>query len=200
MAGNRWRDHYSERARQEKWLARSVYKLEEIDRKYNLLRKGQRVLDLGCYPGSWTQYCIRKIGQSGELAGIDLKRPDRFSAPNFRYINADILTIDTDWLRERLGPRDTVLSDMAPNTSGNRITDTSRSIELTEKALEISIAILKNGGHLLCKIFEGDDIRDFRQKVSCHFNTVRLIRPSAVRKGSREIYLLGLKFVKSGGG
>ena len=91
--GNRWEDHYARRARQEKWLARSVYKLEEIDRKFGLLRPGQRLLDLGCYPGSWSQYCTRRVGPKGDVVGLDLKAPEKFSAPNFRFIQADVLDL-----------------------------------------------------------------------------------------------------------
>lgn len=195
----RWKDHYSVKARAEKWLARSVYKLEEIDRKNGLFKPGQLVLDLGCFPGSWSQYCLKRIGNAGQVIGIDLKKPEHFSAPNFRFIKSDLLSADMDWIIEVIGPRDIVISDMAPNTSGNHISDISRSMELAEKAFEISLAVLKNGGHFLCKIFEGNELRDFRQKTSGYFNKLRLIRPSATRKGSREIYLLGLTFVKSGG-
>ena len=197
---NRWKDHYSLKARAEKWLARSVYKLEEIDRKNRIFHSGQHVLDLGCFPGSWSQYCIKKIGNSGGLIGIDLKKPERFSAPNFRFIKADLLSANVNWIRDEVGPRDIVISDMAPNTSGDRISDTSRSMELAEKAFEISLAVLKDGGHFLCKIFEGGELYDFKKKTSKHFKRVRLIRPSAIRKGSREIYLLGLTFVQSSGG
>ena len=194
---NRWEDHYSLKARAEKWLARSVYKLEEIDRKNGLFQSGERVLDLGCFPGSWSQYCIKRIGNSGSLIGIDLKKPERLAAPNFRFIKADLLSVDLERIRDEVGLRDIVISDMAPNTSGNRISDTSRSMELAEKAFEISLAVLKNGGHFLCKIFEGDELYDFKKKTSGFFKRVRLIRPSAIRKGSREIYLLGLKFIHS---
>ncbi|MBN2060906.1 MAG: RlmE family RNA methyltransferase [Deltaproteobacteria bacterium] len=194
-ASNRWKDHYSLKARSEKWLARSVYKLEEIDRKNGLFQPGHRVLDLGCFPGSWSQYCIKRIGNNGGLIGIDLKKPERFSAPNFRFIQADLLSADIDWIIDEVGLRDIVISDMAPNTSGNRISDTRRSMELAEKAFEISLAVLKNEGHFLCKIFEGDELYDFRKKISGCFKRVRLTRPSAIRKGSREIYLLGLNFI-----
>ena len=80
IKGDRWDDHYARRARDEKWLARSVYKLKEIDRRFKLIRQGYRLLDLGCYPGSWSQYCIKRIGPKGEVVGMDLKSPDRFSA------------------------------------------------------------------------------------------------------------------------
>ncbi len=193
VKGNRWEDHFSRRARDEKWLARSVYKLEEIDKKFKLIRQGHRLLDLGCYPGSWSQYGIKRIGKKGDVVGVDLKEPDRLSAPNFRFINADVLTLDIDWLTKKIGPRDAVISDLAPQTTGIKITDTSHSVELARKALAISLAVLQEKGHFLCKVFEGEDIRSFRNEFAGHFDQVRLIRPSAVRRGSREVYLLGLR-------
>ncbi|MBW2608951.1 MAG: RlmE family RNA methyltransferase [Deltaproteobacteria bacterium] len=193
---NRWKDHYTDRAREEKWLARSVYKLEEIDKKHRLIRRGQRLLDLGCYPGSWSQYCIKRVGDRGEVTGIDLKQPDRFSAPNFRFIEADIFHLDTDWLAREVGQRDAVISDLAPQTTGVRVADASRSLDLAERALEIALAVLKKNGHFLCKIFEGEDLKAFRDRSHSYFSQMRLIRPSAVRKRSREVYLLGLNRVK----
>ncbi|MBW1912804.1 MAG: RlmE family RNA methyltransferase [Deltaproteobacteria bacterium] len=195
--GNTWKDHYTDRAREEKWLARSVYKLEEIDRKHRLIRSSCRLLDLGCYPGSWSQYCIKKVGGTGEVMGVDLKKPDRFSASNFRFIEADILTLDIQWLARKAGKRDAVISDLAPRTSGIRVADASRSLELTERAFEIALAVLKRNGHFLCKIFEGEDLKDFRNRSSSHFKQVQLIRPAAVRKRSREVYLLGSGFIRS---
>jgi len=189
---NTWEDHYTRRARQERWLARSVYKLEEIDRKARLLRSGDRVLDLGCYPGSWSQYSVAKVGSRGEVVGVDLKRPDRFSSPWFRFIEGDVLSLDVAWIREQVGTRDLVISDLAPATSGISVTDTSRSIALCRCALEIALAVLKKGGHFLCKVFDGPEVKAFRTELAGHFARVQIHRPSAVRKASREIYLLAM--------
>ncbi|MBW1914569.1 MAG: RlmE family RNA methyltransferase [Deltaproteobacteria bacterium] len=192
---NSWKDHYTSRAKDEKWLARSVYKLEEIDKKYKFIKKGCRILDLGCYPGSWTQYCLKKLGNNGEIIGIDLNRPTRFKARNFRFIAADILELDPGQLAGEVGQLDAVISDLAPNTTGNSIADTARSMELVEKALEIALSVLKKEAHFLCKIFEGEDLKGFKDRVSAHFNNVRLIRPAAVRKKSREVYLIGMDMI-----
>jgi len=189
---NTWEDHYTRRARQERWLARSVYKLEEIDRKVRLIRPGDRVLDLGCYPGSWSQYSVVKVGPKGEVVGVDLKEPDRFSSPRFRFIAADVLSLDVAWLREQVGTRDLVISDLAPATSGISVTDTSRSIELARRALEVALVVLIKGGHFLCKVFEGPEVKAFRTELAEHFARVQTHRPSAVRKASREIYLLAM--------
>ncbi len=191
---NTWEDHYTRRARSEKWLARSIYKLEEIDKKYRLIRKGHRILDLGCFPGSWSQYCLRKIGPQGHVVGVDLERPVSLSAPNFRFIQGDILELDPEWLAKEIGPRDLVISDMAPRTTGIKIADASRSMELANKALEIALIVLKNERHLLCKVFQGEDQNRLKKRFGDFFDQMRLIRPSAVRKQSKEVYVLGSGF------
>lgn len=200
MKKNRWEDHYTRRARREKWLARSVYKLEEMDRKFNLIRKGGRLLDLGCYPGSWSQYGIRKVGPGGAVTGIDLTPPDAIHFPNFRFIKGDVLAMDPAWLRRQVGARDVVMSDLAPQTTGDRWADTVRSIRLAERAAEIARAVLGRGGRFVCKVFEGEDLAPFRADLAGHFRRVRLFRPGAVRKGSREIYLVALDRVQAPGG
>ena len=196
MKKNRWDDHYARRARDEKWLARSVYKLQEIDKKFRLIRKGDRLLDLGCYPGSWSQYGIKMVGPQGEVVGIDLTRTDRLSFPNFRFIKGDVLSLDLDRLIREVGPRDVLISDMAPQTTGIRLTDESRSLSLSKRAAEIALFLLKKKGCFVCKVFEGEDLKSFRTEISVHFRQVKVFRPKAVRKGSREVYLVGLEFVE----
>ena len=173
--GNRWKDHYTDRARKEKWLARSVYKLEEIDKKHRLISKGCRLMDLGCYPGSWTQYCIKKIGQGGKVVGVDLKKPERFGSPNFRFIQSDILELDVKLLADESGEMDLVISDLAPKTTGIGVADSSRSMELSEKALEIALSVLKKNGHFLCKIFEGEDLKEFKDRTRSYFKKVQYL-------------------------
>ncbi len=195
MKPNRWDDAYARRARDEKWLARSVYKLQQIDNKFKLIRKGSRVLDLGCYPGSWCQYALRKTGPQGQVTGIDLKRTDRLSSPAFRFIEADVLTLEPEKLALTIEARDLVLSDLAPATTGIRAADESRSLELADKAADIACALLNAGGHFVVKIFEGEDLNHYKEGVSGHFQQVRLFRPKATRKHSREVYLVGKGFV-----
>ncbi len=197
VKGNRWEDHYTRRARDEKWRARSVYKLEEIDIKFKLIREGFRLLDLGCYPGSWSQYSFKKVGPEGEVIGVDLKAPDRLRAPNFRFMEADVFKLDPGWLVGEVGSIDVVISDLAPQITGIRLADMSRSMELAGRALDIALTILKKKGHFLCKAFEGEDLKSFKDESSRSFSQMHIIRPSAVRKGSREIYLLGLGLVNT---
>lgn len=192
--GNKWKDHYTEKARDENWLARSVYKLEEIDKKYKLIKQGSHILDLGCFPGSWTQYCLKRAGQGGRIAGIDLQRPERVSSPNFRFIKGDILAVDPVAISQDIGKVDLVISDLAPQTTGNSFTDVCMSMSLAEKAFEVAVSALKMGGHFICKVFEGEDFKPFKDKVSGLFEQTRILRPSAVRKRSREVYLIGMNF------
>ena len=195
MKAKRWDDHYARQARDEKWLARSVYKLQEIDKKYKLIRKGDRLLDLGCYPGSWSQYGIKRVSSEGEVVGIDLTLPERLSFPNFRFIEHDILTVDTEWLIREVGPRDVVISDLAPQTTGIRVTDASRSMSLARRALGIALVLLKKKGHFVCKVFEGEDLKAFRSELSTHFRKIQTFRPKSTRKRSREVYMVGLGLV-----
>ncbi len=194
MKAKGWDDHYARRARDEKWLARSVYKLQEMDERFKLIRRGDRLLDLGCYPGSWSQYGVRKAGPEGNVIGIDLKKPDRFSSGNFRFIEGNVLDMALERITGEVPVRDLVMSDMAPATTGVAATDTSRSMRLGERAFEIARAVLKAGGVFLCKIFEGEEIKAFRSEIGNHFQKVQTIRPKAVRKGSREVYIVGLSF------
>lgn len=196
MKVNSWDDHYTRQARDERWRARSVYKLREMDEKFRLIHRGNRLLDLGCFPGSWSQYGLEKVGPRGEVVGIDLNRPGNFSFPNYRFIHGNVLSMDTDWLRREVGPRDVIMSDLAPKTTGMRLTDASRSMALAEKAAKIALALLKKKGHLVCKVFEGEELMPLRTEISVCFRQIRLFRPKATRKGSREIYLLGLNLIK----
>ena len=196
MKGNRWDDHYTRRAREEKWLARSVYKLQEIQKKYKIILRGNKILDLGCYPGSWSQYAIEKAGPRGEVVGIDLSPPDRLSAPNFRFIRKDLLTLDLEWLAREIGEMDLVMSDLAPKTTGSKSTDSARSMALAEMAWKIASMLLKREKHFICKILEGEDLQAYRSDISSHFRKTQLFRPRATRKRSREVYLVGLNRIK----
>ncbi len=189
---NRWADYYTRKAKEQNWLARSVFKLQEIDRRTNLIKTAAKVLDLGCYPGSWSQYSLKKVGKKGYVTGIDLIEPDRLNSENFRFIKADVLKLDVVQLKQEIGIQDVVLSDMAPKTTGVSITDVARSLELAYKALEIALSVLKAGGNFLCKVFEGSGFEQFKKDVSSGFKKTRLIRPVSTRKKSREVFVIGI--------
>lgn len=188
---NRWDDHFARQARSENWAARSVYKLEEIDLRFKILKQGDRVLDLGCFPGSWSQYALKKVGFPGLVVGVDILGPLKLSYGNFKFIKEDVFNLDSDRLAAELGKFDVVLSDMAPSTTGIRNTDAARSMELALRALEISIKVLSSRGRMVCKVFEGEDIGRLRNLAAAGFRDLRLLRPAATRKRSRELYLIG---------
>lgn len=196
MKANRWDDHYTRRARQEKWRARSVYKLEEIDQRFKVLRRGSRVLDLGCHPGSWSQYCLSRTGPEGVVVGVDLVPVEPISAANFYFIQADINHMEMSLLKDVLPLADTVLSDMAPGTTGSRVTDSARSFALAAGAYGIAREMLAGGGVFVCKLLEGEQVRGFISTLTPAFRQVRMYKPDATRKRSSEIYVIGKGFIR----
>ena len=192
----RWTDHYSERAKKERYPARSVFKLKEAQKKFRLIRKGDRVLDLGCSPGSWLLYAAELTGKRGRVLGIDLKAIRIKLPPQTETLTADILTIDRAWLDEReLGNRfNVVLSDMAPATSGNKGLDAARSFQLCQAALSIAEMVLKPGGSFICKIFQGEEFKEFADNVRNRFKHHKIFKPRSSRKESKEIFIVGVGF------
>ncbi|MFM7824319.1 MAG: SAM-dependent methyltransferase, partial [Bacteroidota bacterium] len=149
-------DHFAKKAKKEQYVARSVYKLQEIDNKFRILRKGDMVLDLGASPGSWSQYASKVVGDDGRVLGVDLKKVF-LSIPNAVFVKADMLSADLSETISLHGfdkPFDVVISDMAPDTTTNRFTDQMRSLELCEMALATAQKFLREGGHFACKIFD----------------------------------------------
>jgi 23S rRNA (uridine2552-2'-O)-methyltransferase len=192
---NRWQpqDHYFKRAKKEGFPARSVYKLEEIDRRVRLFRSGQRVLDLGCHPGSWLQYCARAVGHRGLVVGVDL-RPMALELPSHvQVLRADVFGLQPADLQHLSSTFDVVLSDLAPATTGIRAADSARSSLLFERALELAGTLLVPGGSFLGKIFQGTDFDSMVREMKRMFRRVRGMKPRATRKESKEIYLLGME-------
>lgn len=190
MPNKRDQDSYARRAKQEGFPARSVYKLEELDEKFKLLRPGDHILDLGCHPGSWLIYAARKVGAKGRAVGIDLE-PTSPPTPWSETIQADIYQVDLAAFARERGLFDVVVSDMAPKTSGIRDTDHLRSIALSERALEFARALLKPGGHFAVKIFMGAELDKFVLSMRPDFERVSRLRPQSTRSESREIYVIG---------
>ena len=192
----RWRDHYSERAKQERYPARSVYKLKEAQKKYRLISKGDQVLDLGCSPGSWLLYAAEVTGRHGKVFGIDLKPVKIQIPPQAKTLEIDILTIDGSWIEEQgLASRfNVVLSDMAPATTGNKALDAARSFQLCQAALTIAEMVLKPGGTFMCKIFQGEEFKEFSDAVKSQFKRHKIFKPQSSRKESKEIFIIGMGF------
>ncbi len=185
-------DHFGRRARKEGFAARSVFKLEEIDRRMKLLAPGKRVLDLGAFPGSWTSYAAQKVGERGRVLGIDLTEYRGALPPWAEIRMGDALTLD---LATEHGPGsfDVVLSDMAPSTTGHRFVDQTRSYELFAKALTVAAAVLPAGGHFVGKIFLGPDFEQAKKDVARVFEETKIVKPPASRTESYETFLVGLR-------
>jgi len=185
-------DHYFHLAKKEGYSARSVYKLQEANEKYHFIKAADRVIDLGAYPGSWSQYVLKKVGKQGIVVGIDLNLP-KIKDDNFKGFKADVYT-DFLPLIQNIIPLDVVLSDMAPATTGNKSVDHFRSIALCERALEIAILSLKEGGMYFCKVFHGSDFQSFINLCKQYFKEVRIVKPKGSRSESVEIFVLGKGF------
>ena len=189
------KDHYYKKAKKENFAARSVFKLEEIDLKYRLFHTGQKVLDLGAAPGSWSQYSSKKIGPTGKVLGLDLTAIT-IKLPNASFVQADLRDLNLENIMKENGfepPFDLVLSDMAPNTIGVRMTDQARSFELCELALEQARKYLKPGGHFVCKLFHSDEFTTLKKEILATFDRFEAVKPDSTRKISKEIFLVGLK-------
>jgi 23S rRNA (uridine2552-2'-O)-methyltransferase len=182
-------DHFTKAAKSAGFPARSVFKLEEIDQRTKLLKPGQRVLDLGAAPGSWSMYAARKIGAKGHLLAIDLSEIGASLGPNATFVQGDAFAIESQLFAEH-GPFDVVLSDMAPNTTGNRDADRTHSFELVMRALEVARAHGKPGSSFVAKIFMGPEYEEARRELRKDYAEVRTLRPESVRKNSVEVFLV----------
>ena len=188
-------DEYVQRARREGYRSRACYKLMEIDDKHQILRSGITVVDLGAAPGSWSQLAAKRIGPAGSIIAIDIL--DMVPMPGVKLIKGDFTADSTleNLMRHLSGEQvDLVISDMAPNLSGMREIDQPRAMYLAELALESASRMLRPGGALLVKCFEGEGITQFRQVLSRAFKQLFNLKPKASRPKSREIYMLARGF------
>jgi len=185
-------DAYTKAAKAQGYPARSVFKLEEIDRRVRLLREGQRVLDLGAAPGSWSMYAAKKIGRSGKLLAVDLTLITAAVGPNAVVLQGDALSLDNGDLA-RFAPYDVVLSDMAPSTTGSKVSDQARSFELFMRAVEVAGALGGPGGSFVGKLFMSEDFTKARDALRALFGEVKTIRPEGTRASSVEVFLVGMQ-------
>ncbi len=188
-------DRYFKQAKREGKLARSVYKLEELNRRDRLFRAGDAVLDLGASPGSWLEYIIETVGQEGVACAVDLKPVHKKFKGKAAFRMMDVLEMRGDeFAREAPEGFNAVVSDMAPNTSGIRIVDQARSLELCEKVLVLAESLLKKNGNFVCKIFYGAETENFRAVVGNRFREAKIRKPDACRDESIEHYVVGIGF------
>ena len=185
-------DSYRNRAQAEGYVARAVYKLKAMDEKYRLLQPGQRVLDLGCSPGSWLQYIASRVGPGGLVVGVDVNPPAIPVAPPVHFVPGDATALDLDAITAINADFDVVVSDLAPKTTGIREVDQERSLDLARQAWKWAGKLLKPGGHLLVKVFEGPGVEGLVRELEAAFRVCRRVKPPGSRKASKEIYLLAL--------
>ncbi len=186
---NQWEDHFTRRAKAEKYPARSVYKLEEIQNKFKVMKKNDHVLDLGCAPGSWLLYSAKQVQQKGKVFGIDLKKVDIKLPDNVVAVKDDILNLENSFLQDH-GEFDVVISDMAPATTGRKDVDALRSFDLCQMALTVADDCLAANGNFVCKIFQGNDFNEFQKNVKSKFKSCKIFKPESCRKQSKEIYII----------
>ncbi|HVY64482.1 MAG TPA: RlmE family RNA methyltransferase [Gammaproteobacteria bacterium] len=199
-SSQRWRarqerDIYVEQANKAGWRSRAVFKLEQIQAKERLLKPGVVCVDLGSAPGSWSQLAARLVQPGGRVVAVDLLPMDVI--PGVDFVQADFTLPETvAALKQLLGgaPVDLVMSDMAPNISGNRAIDQPRSLALLDEALVFATEVLRPGGDLLMKAFQGEGIDNLTRELRRHFAVVKTIKPKASRPESREIYLLARSY------
>ena len=180
------KDHYYKKARKEKYNARSVYKLEEIDKHFKLIKKGQNLLDLGYFPGSWSQYCAKKVGRQGKVLALDLQGPQE-NLQSFQQVEMkrmDVFEFQTDQLF------DGILSDMAPQTTGIKSVDQAKSLELVEKVFNLSKDLLKPEGFIIVKVFDSQEAQSFIKDQKRKFLSFKLFKPKSTRSVSKEFFVI----------
>ena len=205
------RDHYYNRAKQEGYRARSAYKLRQLDETAGLLGEGNTVVDLGAAPGGWLQVAAERVGPGGTVVGVDRQRIDPLndSEATVEHVRGDLTEEGTvERVAEQVsggdradegdatgGPVDVVLSDMAPNMTGEYGLDHARSVHLARQAAALARTVLASGGDLAVKVFDGSDLAGLEADLEADFEYVRQVRPDASRDSSSELYLVAKGFL-----
>jgi len=190
------RDQYRRLAREQGYKSRAAYKLLENVRKYQLIKRGDVVLDFGAAPGGWLQVASEAVGDSGRVVGVDLE-PVQLSEPNVLTIQSDVKSPELPVRLEKALPRkaDVVLSDLSPQVMGTWDLDHYRQIELTMAAAALMGGFLRKGGNAMFKVFDGERFGEARSLLSKQFTKVQITKPKASRKGSAELYLVCFGFL-----
>lgn len=185
-------DPFVKQAHKDGYRARAAYKLLEIQEKYKVIKSGMTVVDLGAAPGSWSQIASKLVGDKGLVIASDILPMD--ALPDVTFLQGDFREQAVfDELLEILDGRqvDVVISDMAPNTSGNRAVDQPRQIYLCELALDFADKVLHKNGQFIVKVFQGDGFDEFRKQMLEHFDVLKTAKPQASRARSKEVFLIG---------
>ena len=189
----RKKDPFYIKAKKNDIISRAYYKLEEIDKKHNLFKKGQRVLDVGCSPGGWTQYILKKYPKN-KIVGIDILPTSKQIEGEFKFYMMDLnqYQLIDELFTVNKYTFDTIISDIAPNTSGNQFLDQTNSYNLCMLSVKFIEKYLNKGGNFLVKNFQGEDTEKLFKFVKTYFDKTQYIKPAASDKKSKEIYILGL--------
>jgi len=184
-------DEYVKKAQKEGYRSRAVYKLLEIIEKSQIINKGDRILDLGAAPGGWSQVVAKIVGKSGQVIASDILSIEEISGVNFLQGDFTEQSVYDELITLTEGSSiDIVLSDMAPNMSGQLSVDQPKSIYLAELAIDLAVKTLSKNGHFIVKIFQGDGFDDYVKNARKVFKKVSIIKPKASRSRSKEVYLL----------
>ena len=183
------RDLYRRLAKEQGYKSRAAFKLIEANERYGFLREGGKVVDFGAAPGGWLQVASELTGPEGLVVGVDLS-PIRLKAKNVVAIRMDVHDqgVAARVRGALVGPADVVLSDLAPSVSGVWELDQTRQVDLTLRVLELSRELLKEGGSVFCKLFEGERSQEVRDSFRRMFESVRVVKPAASRNASSELY------------
>ncbi|TYB32559.1 RlmE family RNA methyltransferase [Flexistipes sinusarabici] len=185
------KDRFYQKAKQEGYKSRAAYKLKEINDKHNIISKNDYVLDAGAAPGGWSQILLETVGKGGMIVGVDLLDVEGISGNNFTFIKGDLFEDNTlEKILSISSSYDVVVSDAAPNTSGQKFADHAKSIELVGNIYAFSRKVLKNNGDFIAKLFDGEDTKKFVDELKKSFKKVSIYRPKSTRKNSFEIYLI----------
>ena len=184
-------DEYVKKAQKEGYRSRAAYKLLEIIEKSQIINKGDKILDLGAAPGSWSQVATKIVGKSGQVIASDILSIEEISGVNFLQGDFTEQSVYDELITLTEGSSiDIVLSDMAPNMSGQLSVDQPKSIYLAELAIDLAVKTLSKNGHFIVKIFQGDGFDDYVKNARKVFKKVSIIKPKASRPRSKEVYLL----------
>lgn len=196
MGNFKVKDHYFNKAKSENYLARSIYKLEEIDEKYKILKPGMYVVDFGYHPGSWIQYTSRVIGDEGRVVGIDVREVNKklSGVKNVRVYQKDIFDISDLSQLDVDRAFDVVLSDMAPNTTGIKSLDQDRSLNLVESVFGLLPKFLRPGGNFVIKVFDSQNAQNYLKQQKSLFDELHFLKPKSTRSVSKEFFVIGKNF------
>jgi 23S rRNA (uridine2552-2'-O)-methyltransferase len=184
------KDQFRRLARDQGYRSRSAFKLKQINESYRILNKGHCVVDIGCAPGGWLQVALSEVGHKGKVIGIDIKKIEPLTQAFVIQGNIEDEDMINSILKISNSNVDVVLSDLSPNVSGNWDLDHARQIDLTRSALKLTDKILKKGGKVVLKVFQGDMLNELIVELKKEFKKVILTKPNASRQVSSEIYLI----------